>query len=146
MHMLKAEYIQEYGSLQDYSVRLGNALLSSTVPNASYVDIHGAVIISENVSVQNMIIQELLLIEAGVPVENFGGKVGYNERIEMALSSLLDRDIFHCRLIGKYGEHEVDFGDPPPETSKETAAYTYVVQIPGNYGAIETTLLVWKEY
>ncbi|MCK4445328.1 MAG: hypothetical protein KAW09_12340 [Thermoplasmata archaeon] len=143
-HLLRAEDVHSYENLHQNSVRFTNAVLSSTVPNASYVDSFGFKVISKDISIQDMIIQELVLLESGVPEQNFRGEGGYNIRVEGVLSSLIDKDRFHCTLSGSHRSHEITFGDSFPDSPYEIAANTTEIYLPEDDASITITLYVWR--
>ncbi len=143
VHLMKADDVNEFEELHNYAGRLASALLSSTVPNASFLDVDGFEIVAKDISVQEMIVQEVLLLESGVARENFLGANGYDTRIEEVLSSLLDGDRFDCRLHGFYKSQEVAFGEELPDAHNEVAADNTEIHLPGEE-SIRITLYVWR--
>lgn len=144
-YLLRAEDIRSFEELEQYSTRYANAVLSSTVPNASYIDSLGSRVTSQDISVQDMIIEEMVLLRSGVPGDNFNGTDGYNNRIVHVLSSLLDKDRFCARLYSQYGEQEVEFGSAPKSVNqkREIAAKTTRISIPDTEDDIVIIAYLW---
>lgn len=140
-HLRQAEDVSEFSDLHTLTTRTSNALLGSTVPNATYVDVGGGVIVSKDISVLDMMVEELLLVQAGVPENNFDGDGGYNHRIEQVLSSLVDEDRFRFELCGRYVDVSVSFGEASGQT--DTAARTTEIFLPGVSQPIRITLSIW---
>ncbi len=144
-HLRRAEEVYSYEELHRNSVRFANAVLSSTVPNASYVDSFGNKVTSRDISVRDMIIEELMLLESGIPKQNFEGPEGYNSRILNVSSSLLDEDRFLCALSARYGDQEIIFGRglPAEDRRGETAAQTIRIPVPEVENDITITVHLW---
>ena len=144
-YLLRADDVRSFEELENYSARYANAVLSSTVPNATYIDGLGSNVTSQDISVRDMIIEELVLLRSGVPEENFGGSGGYDERIAHVLSSLLDTDRFQARLCGRYGVQEVAFGSEsePAGHKEDIAANTARISMPEAENDILIVVYVW---
>ncbi len=140
-HLKQAEEVSEFSDLYALTTRTSSALLGSTVPNASYVDIEGRVIVSKDISVLDMMMEELLLVQSGVPESNFDGDGRYNHRIIQVLSSLVDEDRFRFELYGRYMDVSVSFGETSDQT--DTAARTTEIFLPGVSQPIRVTLSIW---
>jgi hypothetical protein len=140
-HLKQAEDVSEFDDLYTLASRTSNALLGSTVPNASYVDVEGDVIVSKDISVLDMMVEELLLIQAGVPVSSFEGPGRYNHRIAQTLSSLVEEDRFQFELYGRYMDASVSIGEGSGQGDK--AAKLTEIFPPGVTQPIQITLSVW---
>lgn len=140
-HLRQAEDVSEFSDLHTLTTRTSNALLGSTVPNASYVDVEGGVIVSKDISVLDMMVEELLLVQSGVPENNFDGDGRYNHRIAQVLSSLVDEDRFQFELCGRYMDVSVFFGEASGQT--DTAARMTEIFLPGVTQPIQITLSIW---
>ncbi len=140
-HLRQAEDVSEFSDLHTLTTRTSNALLGSTVPNASYVDVEGGVIVSKDISVLDMMVEELLLVQSGVPENNFDGDGRYNHRITQVLSSLVDEDRFQFELCGRYMDVSVSFGEAGGQT--DTAARMTEIFLPGVTQPIQITLSIW---
>jgi len=143
----QAEDVSSFQDLHTHATRLTNVVLASTVPNASYVDIHGNHMVRTDISVQDVIIEELVLLHDGVPEENFRGHNRYNDRLGQVLSSLVDDDRFSYALSCSYGEKEIVIGDVRPTYSMgiETSAHTTEISLPGEGERITITLFLWRD-
>lgn len=143
----QAEDVSSFQDLTVHVSRLTNVLLGSTVPNASYVDIHGDRTVTRDISVQDIIIEELILLHDGIPEENFRGHNGYNDRVKEVLSSLADDDRFSYALSCSYGEEDIVIGDTRPtyDMGIETSAYTTEISVPRESDRITITLFLWRE-
>ena len=140
-HLRQAEDVSEFSDLHALTTRTSNALLGSTVPYASYVDVEGGVIVSKDISVLDMMVEELLLMQAGVPEGNFDGNGSYNHRIAQALSSLVDEDRFRFELCGRYMDVSVSFGEASGQANM--AARMTEIFVPGVTQPIQITLSIW---
>lgn len=140
-HLRQAEDVSEFSDLHALTARTSNALLGSTVPNASYVDVEGSVIVSKDISVLDMMVEELLLMQAGVPEDNFDGNGSYNHRIAQVLSSLVDEDRFQFELRGRYLNVSVSFGGASGQA--DTAARMTEIFVPDVTQPIQITLSIW---
>lgn len=144
-HLLRADDVRSFDDLEQSSMRFANAVLTSTVPNASYIDGMGSKVTSRDISVQDMVIEELVLLRSGMPEENFDGADGYNERIVQVLSSLLDKDRFFGALFGQYGDEEIMLGDGFPFQGQqgEIAANTTRIPMPEEENDIIIIVYLW---
>ncbi len=144
-HLLRADEVRGFEELEKYSIRYANAVLSSTVPSASYKDSVGSNVTSSDISVRDMVIEELVLLRSGISEENFEGPHGYNERITRVMLSLLDKDRFDARLHGQYGECEVAFSTTFSQTYQEEdiAASTARILVPEAENEIVIIVYVW---
>jgi hypothetical protein len=140
-HLKQAEDVSEFIDLYALATRTSNALLGSTVPNASYVGVEGAVIVSRDISVLDMMVEELLLMQAGVPESSFEGHGRYNNLIAQTLSSLVEEDRFRFELHGRYMNNSVSIGEASGQA--DTAAKMTEIYIPGVTQPIQITLSVW---
>jgi hypothetical protein len=140
-HLSEAEDANSFDDLHKYTVRLASAVLGSTVPNASYMDIEENEIVRVDASVLDMIIEELLLLQADVPAYNFEGEGRYNERVSSVLSSLLDEDRYGFTLSGGYLEKTLLIGQASP-LSERSAHTTEIFQL-GETEPITITLTIW---
>ena len=146
-HLLRAGDVHDFERLHNHTTRLASTVLSSTVPNASYVDEDGRTIISKDISVLDMIIEELVMLDWGLSRDDFDGPGRYNGRIVQVVSALLDEDIFFYALCGQYGDLEIALGNSIPSGNQgvEVAASTARIPMPGEeYDVLITLHLWWK--
>jgi hypothetical protein len=139
-HLRQGEDVSEFDDLYTLTERVSNALLRSTVPNASYTDIEGNVIVLKDISVIDMIVEELLLMKTGVPESSFNGTDRYNERIAQVLSSLVDEDRHRFELSGRFLGSSISFGHAQGQT--ETAAKVTEIFLPDVTEPIQITLSI----
>lgn len=129
-----------------YTKRLAHAALASTVTNASYVDINGKGIVRKDISVQDMMIEELLLLVSGVPGENFEGPGRYNGRLERVLSSLVNESSYFYVFHGYYREEDVRISNSGYQTDAvEMATYSSEISVPGEDESLTMTLRIWRK-
>jgi hypothetical protein len=141
-YLEQEEDTRAFEELQVLTTRLANAVLESTVPNASYMDINGDRYVQVDISVQDMIVEELLLMNAGVPPDNFDGPGGYSDRIGQILSALVDEDRYQCSLFSSYLDHDLHIGSI--DKTVETAVHTIEISLPGEAGHIQIKLKLWR--
>jgi hypothetical protein len=134
-YLKQADDVSEFEELYAMATRTSNALMRSTVPNASYMDIEGNVITSRDISVLDMIVEELLLMKAGVPESSFEGDGRYNHRILQTLSSLVDEGRYRFELQGGY--MDIKGGQT------EKASKMMVISLPDVAQSIIITLSIW---
>lgn len=145
-YMLQAEDAQSFENLQTYTTRLANAVLESTVPNASYSNVEGESIVRRDISVQDMIVEELLMTDNGIPEGNFWGNGNYNERIREVLNSLVDEDLYSYELLSSFRGMEMVIGDSNgiEREGSETCAHTSMISLASGSEQITITLFVWR--
>lgn len=146
--VLEVNDVSSFEDMSTFTRRLAYASLRSTVPNASYSDKQGLEITQRDISVQDMIIQELLLLHEGVPPGNFLGLEGFNDRIETILSALAGESPYFYALRGEYREVEILITNSNLVTGEEMprvemASYTSQIFLQGE--AITITLYVWLQ-
>jgi hypothetical protein len=139
-HLRQAEDVTEFDDLYTLTERVSNALLRSTVPNASYMDIEGNVIVLKDISVLDMIVEELLLMRTGVPGSSFNGTGRYNERIVHVLSSLVDEHRYRFELSGRFMGSSISIGHAQGQT--ETATKMTEIFLPDVTEPIQITLSI----
>lgn len=144
---IQAEDVRSFQYLSMYTKRLAHAAFSSTVPNASYLDSYGEEVIRKDVSVQEMVVEELLLMSSGVPERNFVGPGRYNDRIEWVLSSLMNESNFNCTLRGELqGSKVYIIGSDNIQSKKvERASYHSEFILPEENLRVSIVLDVWRE-
>ncbi|MFQ5883695.1 MAG: hypothetical protein ACE5IO_01180 [Thermoplasmata archaeon] len=147
--VFKVNDVSSFEDMSAFTGRLAYAALGSTVPNASYSDADGEEIIQRDISVQDMIIEELLLLQGGLPAENFGGAGRYNDRIEHVFSSLANESPYFYALHGNYHEVEIIIGNSNLTKVQELrrvekATYVSEIFVPGDDEPISIILQVWR--
>lgn len=145
--VLEVNDVSSFEDMSTFTGRLAHAALSSTVPNASYLDKHGLEIVQRDISVQSMVIQELLLLHAGVPIENFQGPDRFNDRIESVLSALAGECPYFYALRGEYQRVEILITNSNLATNEKmprTEMASYISEVFLQEGErITITIQVW---
>jgi hypothetical protein len=139
--------VQSFENMFSYTKRLTLAALASTVPNASYIDINGKEMVRKDISVQDMMIEELLLLRSGVPSQNFEGLERYNGRIESVLSSLVSESPYVYEFRGSLEEVDICITNHDSSKGKnvEISAYSLEILVPGEDETLTITLQIWRK-
>lgn len=147
--VFKVNDVSSFEDMSAFTRRLAYAALGSTVPNASYSGADGEEIIQRDISVQDMIIEELVLLRGGVPAENFEGPERFNDRIEQIFSSLTNESPYFYALHGNYHEVEILISNSNLTKGQEVqraekATYLSEIFVPGDDEHISIILQVWR--
>jgi hypothetical protein len=98
-----------------YSQEAFDAALEVTVREASYVDLAGNTVTKRDRSVEDLLLDELRLLDDGVPASNFAGSGRYQSALLQEVSAVVDTARYHFALFATYpgagGTHSVVLSD-----------------------------------
>lgn len=142
--------VSSFEDMSTYARRLAHAGLGSTVPEASYVDVSGDEMVHKDISVQDIVITELLLLRGGTPADSFEGPGRFNREIERVFSYLVNESPYWYSLTGNYQDVDIliSNSNPAEEEMKqgvEKATYFSEILLPDEYGIISISVHVWRK-
>ncbi len=116
-----------------YSREVFDTLLEASVREASYVDLAGNVVTKRDRSVEDLLLDELRLLDDGVPAASFDGAGRYEDALLAEVSAAVDTARYHYALFAAYegpgGSHLVAVSDVGLQTSDSLPAERFAASL-----------------
>jgi hypothetical protein len=117
--------LSQRDEMMEYAMDTSEAVFGATLNSTWYEDEDGNIITRPpgDTKVMNLILEELYLIRAGIPPENF--VLGYERDIQMLIENLVTSS-YHFAITGKYTRY-----------NRDTDIEVFISDIVPNYSAKE---------
>lgn len=126
-----------------------DAFFSSTIPQANYADAAGTTVTLYNRSVLDLMLEEISLIEDGLPRSNFDGEGGVNEAVLALGHRLIAQQRVRFSVFTTFGNHALELYSEGIESRNQipfdrtTSGVAASMEFMGKQGEATVELWLW---